>query len=175
MEQHDIIEELLALREEVQALKFLAGGGVISNLVSRLTELENSAIKYPSITTGTTISLGMLDDGWVTIQQNWTQTSSRETIGVTPYDCYLVCQLRACNWKEDASTPENSRTKENSQLRVYAGNMIINTSTANSASSSITSVTSNSCFLKKGVELFLKDCINPNHLNNKLLLWMWRA
>lgn len=41
MEQHDIVDELLALRKEVQELKFLAGGGVLSDLASRISKLES--------------------------------------------------------------------------------------------------------------------------------------
>lgn len=42
MEQHDIVEELRALRQEVQTLKFLTGGGVIGDLLSRVSALESS-------------------------------------------------------------------------------------------------------------------------------------
>ena len=48
MEQHSIIEELLALRQEVQSLKFLnGGGGAISDLISRVSVLEKTTTRYP--------------------------------------------------------------------------------------------------------------------------------
>lgn len=150
------------------------GGGIISDLASRVAELEDSAVKFPSVTTCTNYALGLLDDGWVPIQSNWTETTSRETIAITPHDCFLVCQLRTSNWKESPDVPTAQRTRETSQIRVYAGNMIVNTSTSNTSSENVTNVTTGSCLLKKGTELYLRDCIFPNHLNNKLIMWLWR-
>ena len=98
MEQHSIIEELLALRQEVQSLKFL-NGGAISDLVSRVNALERTGVKMPDYAKTQTL-INLRD----TIVPDWdVDTKPLDTI-YAPSDGYLLIVAQTKSYDNSSDT-----------------------------------------------------------------------
>lgn len=184
MEQRDILDELLTLRQEVQSLKFINGGGAISDLVSRVSALEAQPKCVPNFNkTLWSMSLGRDTNPRVEIFPEWTsRDTSIKQFATVPQDGILLMQVYVVSLvkeQHDDISPENGNSTESTTIRISTGTiaspkyLVTSEVLVKETNDVRSSFATQAVPVAAGTPLFFNACLNPNHGNNKVLIHLY--